>query len=228
MFRDCYHRAVYIPRHFRQDEPATLRNFMVRHSFAILSIAAASRPEAVHLPLLWRPRDCEDRQCELGVLVGHVARANPIWQAMDGQREALVIFSGPHAYVSARWYISRPQVPTWNYQAVHAYGVPRLLEGEKSAVDMLQELAAKYEGALTDVDEKHKPWTMADEPEYSAALLGGIVAFEMPISELQGKFKLSQNKLKEDRAGVIEGLALQDDAASRDVAALMQDYIDQR
>lgn len=235
----CYHRRVYIPPYYRQDNPVVLRAFMQRHSFALLSIAAAGRVHAVHLPLLWRQADSSGQLHGHGVLAGHVARANPIWQAIDGEAEALAVFSGPHAYVSPRWYVTRPQVPTWNYTTVHAYGVPRIVDDPAWIGAQLEELVEKYETQTaeayaaataagerggTDYAPQHQPWSIDEEPEYAQRLLGGIVAFELPIAELQGKFKLNQNKSAEDRAGVIAGLRSLGESQADSMAELMIDW----
>ncbi len=228
LLQGCYDRRVYIPPYYRQDDPAVLRDFMQRHSFALLSIAAAGRVQAVHLPLLWRQADSGGQLHEHGVLAGHVAKPNPIWQAFDGASEALVVFSGPHAYVSPRWYVTRPQVPTWNYTTVHAYGVPRIVEDPAWIGAQLEELVGKYESVLADAaagnqGAAHEAWSIDEEPEYAQRLLGGIVAFELPIAELQGKFKLNQNKSAADRAGVSSAFSLSADANANEIARLMQD-----
>ena len=127
---------MYIPKSFQVTDPEVLAAFIRAHSFATLVSAVDGTPFATHLPLL----------LDQGTLLGHVARANPHWQAFDGQREALAIFHGPHAYISPTWYATGPAVPTWNYAAVHVYGAPRLIEGEALAalVDRLpkKELAS--------------------------------------------------------------------------------------
>src|SRR5262245_40606747 len=120
---------MYTPRHFSESDPATLHSFMRRFSFGLLIAGGneGSGPQAAHLPLSWRPQSRDGAAAEHGVLAAHVARANPIWRTFkaseggDGH-EALCVFQGPHAYVSPRWYVTEPQVPTWNYTAVHAYG----------------------------------------------------------------------------------------------------------
>lgn len=219
---------MYIPAHFRQDDQAELQGFMRRHSFALLSMVRAGRIEAVHLPLLLRSSDTQGQSHEHGVLAGHLARANPIWQAFDGSSEALVVFSGAHAYVSPRWYASSPQVPTWNYMALHAYGAPRIIKDAAGAEEILRESTQKYEeevsaGALGNSGGA-APWDFEASLSDVQRRLQYIVAFELPIRELQGCFKLNQHKKAGDRDGVIEGLEGQEDAASREVAALMRQY----
>jgi transcriptional regulator len=164
---------------------------MARHAFALLVTAREGACEATHLPL-WLERE----RGPLGTLFGHVARANPHWRSFDGRTPALAVFSGPHAYVSPRWY-AEPGVPTWDYVAVHAEGVPRVVDDPEAVRALLVRLTDAYEG----------PGGHAALPEALVArLVKGIVAFELPIERLVGKRKLSQNKSAADRAGVVAGL----------------------
>ena len=147
-----------------------------------------------------------------GTLYGHVARANPHWRCLDGATRALAVFSGPHAYVSPRWY-EREGVPTWNYVAVHAEGAPRLLEDPAAVRELLARLTDTHDG----------PGGFAALPQDLVARMAhGIVAFELPIERLTGKAKLSQNKTAGDRAGVIRGLEGQGDSQALEIAALLR------
>ena len=183
---------MYIPSAFRADDRAALYELIERHGFGTLVTVLDGAPFATHLPfVLDRGR---------GVLLGHVARANPHWRAFDGAAEALVIFQGPHAYVSPSWYATAPAVPTWNYAAVHVYGVPRLLD-EAELRDLLDRLVSRYEAG------RERPWTMDLPPDYLRKMLQAIIGFEVPIERIEGKFKLNQNRSSEDRAGVIAALS---------------------
>jgi len=140
-----------------------------------------------------------------------VARPNPQWQTFDGSRQALAVFSGPHAYVSPTWFAA-PAVPTWNYAAVHAYGCPRVLEGAAATRDTVERLVREHDTA----------WRLDAQPaEFVAGMLRGIVAFEMPIERLEGKLKLSQNRPASDRPGVVRALRAGSEI-QRALADLMQ------
>jgi transcriptional regulator len=195
---------MYVPKVFREDDAARLHAFLRAWSFGLLVTADADRvPVATHIPFVLD----EDG----GRLIGHVARPNPQWQSFDGTRQALAIFPGPHAYVSPTWYATTPAVPTWNYAAVHAYGRPRVLEGVEAARDAVTRLVAVHDPA----------WPLADQPaDFTAGMLRGIVAFEMPIERLEGKLKMSQNRPAADRVGVVRALR-GGGAAERAVAELM-------
>ena len=190
---------MYVPSHFVVTDRAQLIAWMGQFGFALLvSTGADGAPLATHLPLL----HVDDGSAH-GKLVGHVARANPHWKLFDGQAQAhsMAMFWGPHAYVSPNWYANKLNVPTWNYITIHAYGAPRIVEGQAEVLALLGDLVATYEAGSAD------PWSMEKlPPGYAANTSRGIVAFEMPIARLQGKAKLSQNKTAADRAGVIAAL----------------------
>ncbi len=182
---------MFIPSSFRVDDRDTLFDFIERHGFATLVTDMDGSPFASHVPLLL------DRENNL--LLGHVARGNPHWNVFGSAAESLAIFSGPHAYISPSWYATAPAVPTWNYAAVHVYGVPRLLSAERTyeVVDMTVQ---KYEGS------RPVPWPNEMPVEFRQKLLAGIVGFEMPITRVEGKFKLGQNRSAADQAGMLAGL----------------------
>ena len=178
--------TVYIPRHFVGDE-ATGREVMARFPFATLVTTTPDRPHVTHLPLL-----LDD---DGAALIGHVARPNPHWQAFAGGK-TVAIFHGPHAFVSRGWYRDPgDNVPTWNYAAVHAVtGAARLADAAQTR-DAVLRLTARFEPpGLPPISE-----------EKLARLLGGIVAFHLPIERLEVKLKMSQNKPAEI-AGVLAGL----------------------
>lgn len=186
---------MYIPHAFRNDDPEALYGFMRRYSFATL-VTGGSEPFATHLPLL-----LDASRGPHGTLIGHFARPNPHWQ-LDHQRNgSLTIFHGPHAYVSPAWYPSgAPAVPTWNYAAVHATGRLTVIEDAAYVSDLLERMVRVYEA------HQPKPWTNPMSAETNAKLVAAVVAFEMPIERLEGKFKLGQNRKHEDQIGAIEGL----------------------
>jgi transcriptional regulator len=185
---------------------------MRRESFATLvTVDETGTPFATHLPFL-----LDAGRGPLGTLIGHVARRNPQWRHFAAGRPALVIFQGAHAYVSPAWYEVHPSVPTWNYEAVHAYGVPAVVEDPARVEAVLGALVQTYEGS------RPQPWRMASLPaEYVARMIRGIVAFEVPIDRLEGKAKLSQNRDAADQARVRAALLGAGDPLSQAVARRM-------
>jgi len=183
---------MYVPQHFAGD-PAAIEEVVATHDFALLVTTGPGGPEATHLPLL-----LDRSRGEHGVLLGHLARANPHAEAIDG-REALAIFSGPHAYVSPRWYAAAPAVPTWNYVAVHVHGRARVLRDKERLAELVDRLSRRYEGDT--------PWTVAGLPErFLAGMVDAIVGLEIDVARIEAKFKLSQNRPPADRRNVIAEL----------------------
>lgn len=193
---------MYLPRHFAQDDPAALQSLMRAHPLATLVHGAGDALTAEHVPL--------EYDADAGVLRGHVARANPVWREADGQ-VVLAVFHGPQAYVSPSWYPSKAEhhkvVPTWNYAVVHA-------RGRLKAVDDADWLRALV-GRLTAGQESARPapWSVDDAPpDFLQQMLRAIVGIEIAVEQLQGKWKMSQNRAEADRHGVIAGLG--DDPAA--------------
>jgi transcriptional regulator len=203
---------MYVPQPFTVPEPDDwAAGFIARHGFASLTAVADGALHAVPLPCVL------EKDASGARLLAHVARANPIWQSFTGS-EVLVQFHGANAYVSPDWYAAEHMVPTWNYEAVHIYGTPRLLEAEEDALRVLTALSAHYEADLLP----KKPWTLDKmPPDLLRKLLRGIVAFEIPVARLAVKRKLSQNRSAADRAGVIAALRQRSDEDSRAIATKM-------
>jgi len=201
---------MYVPAAFRVDDAARLGEFIVRHSFATLVTQEGGAPFASHLPMLFHAGEGAH-----GTLVSHMARANPQWRHFSEGREALAIFHGPHAYISPAWYQTHPAVPTWNYAVVHAYGTPRLIEDHDRIAALLREMIQRHEAPRPD------PWPGDLPEEYLGKMIQGIVAFEMPVLRVEGKFKLGQNRSAADLQGVHEALAKSPSAEDRAVAELM-------
>jgi transcriptional regulator len=145
-----------------------------------------------------------------------MARANPQWQHFASGHEVLAIFHGPHTYLSPTDYETAPAVPTWIYTTVHAYGVPSIVDDPAQVVALLEQTISKYESA------REEPWDGALPEEYRERLVKGIVAFEIPISRLEGKFKLGQNRAAADLQRVHAALSQAPDADSQLLAALMR------
>jgi len=205
---------MYVPQHFDASERTWCHARIEAEPFGMLvGVDDAGAPFATHLPFL-----LDGDRGPLGTLLGHVARANPHWRLFAPGRPALAVFTGPHAYVSPALYAVHPSVPTWNYVAVHAYGVPAVIEEPARLTALLRRLVATHEDGRPD------PWRLESLPaDYLAGMLRGIVAFEIPITRLEGKAKLSQNRPAGDRVRVRAALGASDDPLARAVAHLMED-----
>jgi transcriptional regulator len=212
---------MYVPTHFRQDDPAKLHALIEAMPFATLVTVEEGRPVASHVPILLDA----DRGAK-GTLVCHVARANPQWRAITPQTVALAIFLGPDAYVSPNWYASKREhgrvVPTWNYVAVHVWGPVRLVEDPSELRALVTHLTRRHEANLPN------PWTVEDAPEsYVRDQLRGIVGLEIAIERMKGKWKLSQNRPRNDIEGAIDGLESSGSPADRATAAAMRSSLDE-
>lgn len=203
---------MYTPAPFSVSDLAELHAAIERYSFALLTSRSGAGLVASHLPLLI------DRQAgPQGTLLGHFARANPQWQAAAGQ-EVLVVFSGPHAYISPTWYEAQRVVPTWNYVAVHAYGRLELRPDSAETVALLQRMVSHYEAGLP------VPWQAADQPaDLIEQLARQVVGFRIPIDRLEGKWKLNQNHPPERRAKVVAALEAKASDNEREIARLMRE-----
>jgi transcriptional regulator len=199
---------VYIPEFNRVEDREAWLAFMRASPFAILISTVDRSPYATHLPLAIREADGQVR------LRGHVARANPHWKSLEHTAESLVIFHGPHAYISPALYEARESVPTWNYAAVHVYGRARIVD-EKEAREILEELIAEFDSSYA------AQWASLGE-DYRSRMVRHIVAFEMIADRIEAKFKLSQNRTRTEQANIIEALAGSGDSSVSGVAALMK------
>ena len=201
---------MYSPPYNRIEERAELVSFMRAHNFCLLVTGAGGGLVGSHLPCIVEERD------ERLALVMHMARANPQWQSFFDD-EVLVVFSGPHAYISPRWYERSPAVPTWNYAAVHAYGMVRVLEEE-----------AKH-AAVAKLVMAHDPaWREGFErlpQEYLRDMLGAIVAFEVDVTRLETRWKLSQNRGRREQELIIERLEASADCGERALAELTRKHL---
>jgi transcriptional regulator len=206
---------MYSPKPFDVTDVATLHDLMREQPLGQWITLADGELLANPIPFL-----LDATRGEYGTLVGHVARANPVWQAFSREVESLVVFQGPHAYVSPAWYASKALhgkvVPTWNYAVVQARGLPRVIEDPAALRGILGSLTDRHEASRAD------PWRVDDAPaEFTEALLGQIVGIEIPITRLAGKWKVSQNRPAADRAGVVAGLQSEADPQARAMAALV-------
>jgi transcriptional regulator len=203
-----------MPAHFRVDDSQTSVDFMRQFDFAAVVTSSAAGLVASHVPVVVRGEAGEL------TIAGHLARANEHWKLMDGRSESMVIFSGPHAYISPSWYASAgPAVPTWNYAVVHAYGRPAAREDASFLRAVVEELTERHEG------HRRQPWTTDRLPaDHYARMLKAIVGFEMRVERCDAKFKLGQNRPVVDRVGAAAGLDAEQSPESAAVAQFMRRY----
>ena len=195
---------MYIPKAFAVEEPAVAIDFMRRHNFATIVTPGANGVAASHVPVIVRGGAGEPL-----CLHAHLARANDHWQSFDGETEALVIFHGPHGYVSPSLYETHPSVPTWNYQAVHVYGRPVVVDDPALVRAHVLELVAQEESGAEN------PWT-PDLPEtFFEGMLRQVVAIRIDVTRIEAKFKLSQNRSLTDRRNVAAAFEASSDSAVR-------------
>jgi transcriptional regulator len=205
---------MYLPSHFEEKRTEVLHGLIRTHPFGLLVTQGDAGLQANPLPWL-----IDAGPGPLGTLRGHVARANPVWRAAQG--EVLVVFQGPQAYVSPGWYPSKADhgkvVPTWNYVMVQARGRLRAVEDAAWLHALVSRLSDTHEAG------RMRPWQVADAPrDYLEKMLAAIVGLEIEITALVGKWKVSQNRSAADREGVARGLADEADAAARAMAALVR------
>jgi transcriptional regulator len=191
---------MYQPSHFREERHEVLRGLIADHPLGALVTMTPGGLEGNHVPFLHDPDPAP-----LGTLRAHVARANPVWREFDAGVEALVIFQGPQTYVTPSWYPKKQQtgkvVPTWNYLVVHACGRLRAVDDREWLRAFVTRLTDRFEAG------RAAPWRVTDAPaDYIDASLKAIVGIEIALTRLHGKWKVSQNQLPADRAGVVRGL----------------------
>lgn len=199
---------MYDVEAFREDRVDVLHALIRSHPLATLVTHTAQGLEANHIPLLIDPRPSP-----WGTLRGHVARANPVWRTFRPDMEVLAVFQGPQGYITPSWYPSKAAhgkvVPTWNYAVVHAHGPLKIMNDTEWLRNLVTRLTASQESPLVH------PWQVSDAPaDYIDTMLKAIVGIEIPVTRLQGKWKMSQNRLQQDREGVIRGLEARGDEAS--------------
>lgn len=202
---------MFIPPIFAETDPEVIAAMIAEARLCVLVTHGEDGLTATHLPIV--------HDAARGVLVGHIARANPQWRTARG--DGLLIIPGPEAYVSPNWYPSKAvdgrQVPTWNYEAVHVTGALTWFEDPERLTAQLEQLAARFEAA------EPNPWTLDEAPpDYTGRLLAGITGVEIAMTRVEAKKKLSQNKPAADRRGVIDALARSSDPRDQIVAARMQ------
>ncbi len=194
--------TTYLPSHFEETDLATLQTLVDAHPLATWATLQDGELAVHHVPFL-----LDRTRGPFGTLVGHVARANPVWRA---PQRSVFVFQGAQAYISPGWYPSKQEhgkvVPTWNYAVVHAQGTPVAVQEPAALRAIVERLTDRHEAA------RPHPWQVGDAPDdYIARMLENIVGIEVPVERLVGKWKVSQNRSAADRSGVVAGLAGLDD-----------------
>ena len=205
---------MYIPKVFEITETRTLHEFIEAHSFATIVSTGVDGLVASHLPLT-----LEHAGGAHASLAGHFGRANPHWRALEASTQCLAIFSGPHSYISPSWYAASPAVPTWNYAAVHVYGRARIIDDSVWVAGLLDRMIAIYEAP------QKRPWPGILPVEFRAKLTQAIVGFEIEIDRIEGKFKLGQNRPREDQVGAVRNLERSAVAGARELASFTRQHL---
>jgi len=210
---------MYIPKQHEETDLSVLHKLIKSHPLATWISFGNSELLVDHIPFL-----LDTTRGTYGVLAGHVARANPIWQSFANDLPSVVVFQGPETYISPSWYPSKhahgKAVPTWNYAVVHAHGLPRVMDDRDFLYRHLNQLTDEHEEAQA------LPWKVADAPTaFTEKLLKAIVGIEIPITKIVGKWKVSQNRPEADKLGVMAGLLGRGDQQSSLMAGLVRQYL---
>lgn len=203
---------MYTPKHFSAPSEAALHELIRAYPFATLIMTTGSGVEVNHLPLY-----LDDQ----GLLSGHLARANLLWQAVQAEQPVMAVFHGPHAYVTPSWYATKTQtgmvVPTWNYVVAHVRGTLRVIEDAHWLRSHLAALTAQQEAAF------EQPWQLEDAPVgFIDKLMQAVVGIEIEITQLTGKWKVSQNQLLPNQLGVLQGLGASEAAHGKAMAEIVR------
>ena len=198
---------MYISKLYRQEDHAEIVAFLKQNTFATLVTYDGEKPTASHL--LMEVTEAGEHL----FLNGHMSKANPLWKTFESNPEVLVIFQGPHTYISPTWY-NHVNVPTWNYQAVHLYGPPRIVAGDEYYA-MLSRLIAQHESG-TDYRMETLPQDFVEKQ------MNGTVGFQIDVTRIEANYKLSQNRNDEDHQNIISNLHKRDDEMSHGVAKAME------
>jgi transcriptional regulator len=202
---------MHIPSTFKEDDPTKLLKIMQENAFAtIITNDSDGLPIATSLPFLIKQKN------DQFILQAHFAKANPQWEHLEKNKQVLVIFNGPHCYISPTWYKTQG-VPTWNYVTVHAYGSATLFDSKKTAT-LIETLSDKYEATIAT------PWKAHNSgiKNYAENLLDHIIGFEITVQKLQGKVKISQNKTDDDLKSVVKALQQSSSEQELKIARLIQ------
>ncbi len=203
---------MYIPQFNRVEDSKSINAFIHAHSFGTLITTSEGNLMASHLPIVFDE--------EANVLRSHMARANGQWKHFDNGKEVLCIFHGPHAYISPSWYEQQHTVPTWNYAVAHVYGKPSLVD-DPQLKQIVLDTTAKFESTMPE------PWKIPLSEQEIAAMLKAIVGFNIPITRVEVKFKLGQNRSAEDQEKMLRHLQAAPDEESRALARFIVSHREQ-
>ena len=205
---------MYMPDLFAVNDRQTQIDFIRTTGWGYLTGVIDDEPYVTHLPFLVAGGTGEEK------LVAHMARANPHWESFANGKPQLVVFPGPHTYITPSWYNADKAVPTWNYTTAHVYGTPVVIDDPQTVYAGQQDLVNHYEAQFD------MPWRMEDvDTNFIDGMLRAIVSFEIPIERIQCKFKLSQNRPAEDQQRVVDALESSTDANAKAVAGLMKTHV---
>jgi len=208
---------MYVPRWFKEERLSVLQDAIDRNAFGTLVTTTRNGLSASHIPMI-----LDRSKTTNGVILGHIARANMQWRDSLAEVEGLAIFLGPDSYITPSWYETKEEtgkvVPTWNYIAVHAKGSIHFIQDPEWLRDLVTKLTSKFE------ENTNGTWKVSDAPrDYIDQELKAIVGFEMEIRQLEGKWKMSQNRPEPDRRGAIEGLRKRATGYDNEVASEIED-----
>lgn len=198
---------MYIPKHFQVNDEELIYDFIEKYSFATLFSQHNGEPYATHLPLTLNKSE--------NALYGHFARQNEQWKDIENQK-VLIVFQGPHCYISPSWYETSKAVPTWNYISIHLYGKMEIVENPNVIFNSLDDMVNKYEKADSSYNLKHV------DSKFIEGMSKGIVAFKVNITKIEAKAKLSQNHPVERQELVIEHLENTSNKDNLEIASLMK------
>lgn len=198
---------MYIPKHYKENDIQEIKLFMLEHQFVTIITNDGDKPIATHVPI-----NIHEKNGEIYV-TGHLAKNNDQWRLLNKASNVLIIFQGPHAYISSTWY-EKEDVPTWNYQSVHVYGDSRLLS-ESELIEDLTYLLNKYEG------HRDNGATWDNMSENTRKQINGIIGFEIEVKEIQAAYKLSQTRTEQDKNNIISKLKESGDHLDIAIAKIM-------
>ncbi|MEB8067518.1 FMN-binding negative transcriptional regulator [Mammaliicoccus fleurettii] len=198
---------MYIPKHYKENDIQEIKSFMLEHQFVTIITNDGDKPIATHVPI-----NIHEKNGEIYV-TGHLAKNNDQWRLLNKASNVLIIFQGPHAYISSTWY-EKEDVPTWNYQSVHVYGDSRLLS-ESELIKDLTYLLNKYEG------HRDNGATWDNMSENTRKQINGIIGFEIEVKEIQAAYKLSQTRTEQDKNNIISKLKESGDHLDIAIAKIM-------
>lgn len=201
---------MYTPKEFKQDNGDLIFELIDLFPLGLLITTSESKVSLSHLPFLF-----EREYAQNGRLLGHFAKANPQWRELEDIDEAIVVFSGPNSYVSPSWY-HLESVPTWNYSVVHIYGKPTIIHDRGEKREVLDKLTDRHESSSIE------PWRSDFDSPIQSKMLEAVVAFEIVVTKVEAKFKLSQNKDEIDQLNVINHLAASPSTRSQETSLLMK------